>query len=426
MTFPRTLLFLALLLGTAAAQAQDWESYGLKVCNKGDLRFSVAIVSKVPGTLSDDWSVYGWIPIKPKQCEQVYHQRAWESGFTIHHPVIHVAFAFTDSTGAWGPVTLAFPRESTYRFCGTREEFRYNHQPAVSCIGSQFWIPASVDYDPAPRYSVDSWGAPEAFTLNVAMTAKDRVSVVVQEGSGVGPSSGPSKGSSDSSSVTAKEVLDGLAAAANLGGLIARELDTPPKPFDPGTLNAKLLGNRIVRRSSNGADWYYEKGSRVNPVYELKGKTRSYLLDAPTQHAATDPEVAAAQQALQRALGSFPWTRESMILPEGRLFYGYYAGKNNAGKDFESKVIVNVATLDFARAKRFPPTDGLSRFEIPCKGDEPCAVKLDKDDAGGLSNNRIAYSVTMYFIGDSSGQAVWDALLRLRALYPAEPSVAAR
>lgn len=90
------------------------------------------------------------------------------------------------------------------------------------------------------------------------------------------------------------------------------------------------------------------------------------------------------------------------------------------------KVAVNLATLDFARAKRIPPSDGLSRFEIPCKGDEPCAIMVDKDSAGVLSDNHVSYSVTVFFIGDSSGQTVWDALLKLRDLYPAEPTVDVR
>jgi hypothetical protein len=215
------------------------------------------------------------------------------------------------------------------------------------------------------------------------------------------------------------------AALGLLGGLyVAKELgDSPgaPKPFEDGTLNAQLFGKRIVRQASGNADWYYEDGSRVNPAYRLGGQTKSYILDGPTQRATTDPEVIAADQALQRALDSWSWTRSTEILPQGRLFYSY-----TDQRAVLHQFYVNIATLDFARAQRINQKDELNGFEVPCREDKACGVSLDQDSAGHYSDIHIQANLDVYFLGDGNGEAAWKALLKLRDLFPAEPVVVAQ
>lgn len=435
-TLLRTLLLLAFLLGTAAAQAQDWEFYGLRVCNKGDLSFSVAIVSKLPGTLSDDWSVYGWKPIKPNQCAQVYYQRAWESGFTIHHPAIHVAFAFTDSTGAWGPVKLAFPRESTYQFCGTREEFRYNHQPASSCVGSQFWIPASVDYDPAPRFSTNVWGASEALTLNVAMTAKDRVSVVVQGGSGGASASSnswntePSKHPGNDN--TALMAAAGLAGAVLVGAVIEQFIEsakcnTPvPKPFEKGTLNADIMRDPVVRRTCKTADWYdqFADGRTVTVAerFGISNQSVGSILDPPQQvdnkntrtpDSAQAPEVRSIINSLDRILGS---RGRTTVTTYGKFRY-------KADSDEVNEVWVNLVALDVSRATVAASARGLedSRLSIPCVGERECALYLVRKANGGYIKG--FSRVQLYLQGQGTWQEALSQLNNLKAMFPQAPVV---
>jgi uncharacterized membrane protein len=217
MTFLRNLLLLALLLGTAAgARAQRIEVYTLKVCNKGDLKFHVAVAAKVPGWISDDWEVDGWITIKPKDCAEVYHHELANEGKLF----AHVAFAFTDSTGAFGPIILGDKShdKSSFKFCGTREDFHYPHPPANYCIDSQFVIPASLDYDAGalhirePIYingtPVYSGHEADENTLDVVLTAKDRVSVVIAKSSGGASSSGNSASSSSSGASSGKSGWD--------------------------------------------------------------------------------------------------------------------------------------------------------------------------------------------------------------------------
>lgn len=418
-----------MLLLTQAATAQVPTSYNL--CNKGkiEVRYATAIRSG-NFLFGYSWDLVGWYPILPGKCDDAYHG----SDKDPDEP-IYVAIAFTDSTGVWGAATFPKPDIDT-KLCVAEDSFKYhlNGNINLPCKSGYFPFKAALYLEPAewqcpkmPGQPMYCSGGGYSFDFEVDDDSR-AVAAGPSNGKRVAQpnSSGTSKGSSGSSGLTAGEIIAGGVAAVIIGGAIAHYANsTPPKPFDAGTLNANLLGDKIVRRSSGSADWYYDDGSRVEALYGLDGRTRSYILDAPTQRATTDPDVVAAQRALQRALNSFSWSRGITISPEGRLLYTYYAGKNDAGKDFATKVAVNISTLDFARAKRIPPSDGLSQFEIPCKGDEPCAIRLDEDSAGVVSNKHVSYSVTVFFIGNDSGQAAWDALLMLRQLYPAEPAVVA-
>jgi hypothetical protein len=65
-------------------------------------------------------------------------------------------------------------------------------------------------------------------------------------------------------------------------------------------------------------------------------------------------------------------------------------------------------------------------YAIPCRNHGACNIGLDKDPNGRLGQNHIYSSINLYFVGEDAGQALWDALRRLRVLYPALPAVTAR
>lgn len=75
--------------------------------------------------------------------------RCKETASAKHNSLDVSQLAFTDSTGAWGHAELepAEGEESTYQFCGSKDGFRYDHETPYSCVGGQFMIPASIDYD---------------------------------------------------------------------------------------------------------------------------------------------------------------------------------------------------------------------------------------------------------------------------------------
>ena len=430
MTFLRNYLILALLLGAATiARADDWTFYSASVCNKGKLGFSVAVVTFAPGTFGDDWSVNGWTNIEPSECKNVYSYKAWADAerWRWRRPVLHLAFAFRDSTGAVGPVTLKIAsseqgaKQSNLKFCGSMDRFDYPRPPTTSCSGSQILIPASVDFDPAPMVVQGAWG--KTYSMDVALSSEDRIdgnSGSSNAGSKSGNNSG-SSASSDSSGPSAATVagaLLGLAVAA----AILSDSEKPPKPFESGTLNASLIWKKIVRRSGQDAKWYYEDGSRVSSVYRLDGKTNSYLFDGPEQHPVTDPQVVEVQKALRQALGTWSGYRATEVFSQGRFFYSF---ENNEHEHRVRKDLTTLGTLDFARARRSDRGDGLAAYEIPCKGDQACVIGFDEDRAGHRSDNDVSSTFYIYF-QDSNATSVWNALAQLHKFYPAEPQVTAR
>jgi len=169
-----------------------------------------------------------------------------------------------------------------------------------------------------------------------------------------------------------------------------------PSPFDAGTLNARLLGTRIVRRTSGSGTWYNEDGSRVNPVYRLDGETESDLLDAPEQREPGDAEVSAAMGELTRALGSYGQTRRTEVLSTGRLFYSF---EDANGVLHQS--LTNLATLDLARATHLGDLGGVTGYAIPCRNDGACNIGLDKDPDGRLGNSHIYKSINLYFVSEA-------------------------
>ena len=184
----RNFLLLALILLPAAiAQGQDWEFYGVRVCNSGTLAFDVASAEKKPGdwVWSDySWHIEGWTKVAPKECKYVWNDREWESGFTVTRPIVDLIFAFTDSTGLWGAAALDVHNVDTARmtasdqkFCVRQDAFAYDRpkgDPSSKCDSGYFLMPASTHFDrpqaDVNRYSGDWEGA----VVSIELGAKDR------------------------------------------------------------------------------------------------------------------------------------------------------------------------------------------------------------------------------------------------------------
>jgi hypothetical protein len=298
-------------------------------------------------------------------------------------------------------------------FCASQERFDYKTAPRTTCRASEFLLPVSADYDPAPRFISGAWGA-SITSLDIAIRKDDRVVKVIDKGSGGSSgqtASSPSSSGSGSGLGTAVAI-----GALALGAAVIADAMSTPKPFQSGTLNAVLLEKQIVRRASSGAEWYYADGSHVNPIYGLQGQNSSYLFDAPAQHSADDPDVASAEKLLEHKLVS---TRVE-IENDGRFFYLYPV------RDIVHNTSSNLWALDFARAKRVLHENGIAEFDIPCKENSSCVIAFDKGGDGQRSDSRLYPALGLFFNASENGQDIWDALLKLRGLYPAAAKVDVR
>ena len=185
MNLLRGFLMLALILLPASmARAQDWVIYGIEICNTGTMGFDVASAEKKPGewAWSDySWQIRGWMPIAPKKCEVVWQDQNWESGWTVTKPIVHLVFAFTDSTGVWGVVPeldlggTTSMRKSDLQFCVREDAFAYERpkgDPSSGCKSGYDLMPAAIEFNPAPSVVQGRWATgPD---VNLALTAKDR------------------------------------------------------------------------------------------------------------------------------------------------------------------------------------------------------------------------------------------------------------
>jgi hypothetical protein len=83
---------------------------------------------------------------------------------------------------------------------------------------------------------------------------------------------------------------------------------------------------------------------------------------------------------------------------------------------------VNIATLDLTRAQARSGS-GVLAYEIPCRDGRACVVAFEEDAAGKLSTPLLFEDISILFASNADGQQVWNGLLGLAALYPAEPAV---
>jgi uncharacterized membrane protein len=383
------------------------------VCNDGAVTGWAALAHRNGSglfTVGHTWSVTGWFKVDPSKCETLVSDSDGEP--------IYLAVSFTDRFGRWG----AFRPDGSGKdddifhhtriiLCVARDKFDYTRSgadPGVPCKDGYYPFPAALYVTPTSSRGTNTY----TFVI-----AKDDIASSVNVPEGSGGSSGSSVGS------TAGKVAVAIIIGAIIADAVESRADASraPSPFDAGTLNAMLLGKRIVRRTSGSGAWYYENGSRVNPVYRLDGAAESDLLDAPEQRDPNDAEVSGAMRALTRALGSYAQTRRTEVLNTGRLFYSF-ADANGV----LHQSLTNLATLDLARATHLDDLGGVTGYAIPCRNDGACNIGLDKDPDGKLGNNHIYKSINLYFVSEDDGQALWNALLKLRELYPAPPTVTVR
>src|SRR6266567_3288794 len=88
-------LITLLLLPASRVWAHDF--YSTFVCNDGQI--DVAAATAV--LYRRGWEVAGWTRIAPARCAKVY-AGDYEDSSLWGASEIHIAFAFTDSTGVWG------------------------------------------------------------------------------------------------------------------------------------------------------------------------------------------------------------------------------------------------------------------------------------------------------------------------------------
>jgi uncharacterized membrane protein len=407
---PRSLLVLAGLCSGAVAPLYATD---FVVCNNGARTGWVALAHRNGSglfTIGHTWKVSGWYKVDPNKCETLVSDSDGEP--------IYASVSFTDRFGDWGAF---IPEErdkgdavfhpTRINLCVARGEFNYTRSgsdPGGPCKDGYYPFPAALYVTPTSTRGTNTY---------TFLIAKDDIASEVDVPEGSGHPSGSSVG----------KVAGAIGAAIIIGAIIADAAESKPDasrapaPFGSGTLTAMLLGKRVVRRVGGSGAWYYEDGLRVNPVYQLDGATESDLLDAPEQRDPGDAEVNAAMADLTRALGSYAATRRTEVLDTGRLFYSF---EDANGVLHQS--LVNLAALDLAGATHLDDLGGVTGYAIPCRNHGACNIGLDKDPNGRLGQNHIYSSINLYFVGEDAGQALWDALRRLRVLYPALPAVTAR
>jgi hypothetical protein len=191
----------------------------------------------------------------------------------------------------------------------------------------------------------------------------------------------------------------------------------PPRPFEPGTLTAKLFGAPIVRRVGGDGEWFDADGARVSTVYQLDGQTSDDILDPPKQHEDGDAAVAAAQNALSAGIVGFDANRGAQVTDEGRLFYTY---SSDVGIRHDA---VNLVALDLANADPLEGARGYTGLVISCRKFDPCVVAWGEDDAGKPKGVELYGALRIFAPNDTERDNALRALRELQGLFPAEPAI---
>ena len=161
-------MFLAtlLLLPASRACADNRELYQADVCNKGQITVDVAIAYK-DLAFNEVWMIERWWHVRPRECKPVWRQfYAPNNVLNFRSFPLHLAFAFTDSTGVWGAAKVPPPRNiaaSHLQLCVSTGDQKYKvdaKDPAAACKGQReaFLIPASIDWEPTNGTTCCQWG----------------------------------------------------------------------------------------------------------------------------------------------------------------------------------------------------------------------------------------------------------------------------
>jgi hypothetical protein len=353
----KVLLVTALLLPATRVRADDRELYHAEVCNQGRVIVDVAVAYRDFGLNDEFWVIERWWHVRPGECKLVFrHFYAPNNVLNFRPFPLHLAFAFTDSTGTWGAAKINPPgntARSHLQLCVARNDQKYREDdddPATACKKSSegFLIPASIDWEPTNGSTCCTWynhdyGPPARFM--VALDANDRAIP--------------------------------LGPRASSGG-VRRGASIPP-PFSEGTLTARFKGRKIVRWRNKPADekWYYEDGSPVTQDREMRGLTgveNSPLFDDTLYNPRADrSKQTEIMKVIQHELEGERGGQTAVTTDEfGRFTYilrrrGIEALGLDTVYEDELQVAVHPYALDFEHAKIERGRNSAFSLVIPCR-----------------------------------------------------------
>ena len=190
-----------LLLTAAHVQQNDYagqpnELYHAQVCNQGRSAVDVAVAYRDFGFNDEFWIIDYWYRVDSGKCKLVYSHFYAPDGFQSFP--LHLAFAFTDSTGVWGAAKVQPPTgiaSSRLKLCVERGNNKYRvdtKDPGVKCPKG-ILIPASIDWEPTqgvyPNAYSRQYPPPKRFT--VALSTSDRAIALGPQTSPGGVVQGP-------------------------------------------------------------------------------------------------------------------------------------------------------------------------------------------------------------------------------------------
>jgi hypothetical protein len=445
MTKPQRRGFLGALLLTAVALAASAgpraaHATDIEICNDGALQFSVATATRRGDGIFTPYSWYfeGWFSVPRDECVT----------FPDHtDQPIYVAVGFTDADDYFGAAYIDLDDDEDdddadsdwktvdRQLCLAPDPFHYardGEKVEGPCDDGFGKFPASLYLNPD--------GYTDSYTMNIAL---DEDSIADEpgeiKGTRAAQESEPYSGGRSFGDELKDAFLRGLAKSYQEsveqtagqsrgdGGSLPAEPPTavqspvelgPPKPFDSGTLNAKLFGTEIVRRVGGDGTWYVADGTPVDDSYQLRGMTKGDLLDPPTQQP-PEAERVAATQALATTLARYGANRGAEVASDGRLFYAY---ASDSGTRHDGADLVTLA-LQYAKVEDH---EGYSALLIECRTSDQCVLAWGEDANGKPTTGEAFEAFRVYAANHADAEAVLGALTELKRLYPAEPEVTSR
>jgi uncharacterized membrane protein len=280
----KKLLAALALLALARSAAAD-----LTICNDGAFDLYAAEGEwKGEGLLglTRRWTVSGWYELERNECTIVY------TG-DLHR--FYMAFAFTDSQGRWGSAEFEAERGSRWSYAenelcvrrGEVFEYRLEDEDPAGCPDGYFTLPGTLVFEPDgdTRFRTtlsldrDDPAGPTGFDLD-----DFRGEPQTQE-----------RGTTLETAAKVVGAVVGIIVA--IGAASDAERAAAPQPLASGTLNAKLFGHTLVRRTNGNALWYTADGNLLQPGYALDRATSSPVLDAPTQRAVSSTTSSGSAEA---------------------------------------------------------------------------------------------------------------------------------
>ena len=178
---------------------QPNELYHAEVCNEGRIAVDVAVAFKDFGFTDEFWIIDYWYRAEPGKCKLVYsHFYAPNNLFSFQSFPLHLAFAFTDSTGVWGAAKVNPARDtaaSRVHLCVGRKNYEYRvdgKTPEAKCPKG-LPIPASIVWAPTQGVYPNAYSRqyPPPMRFTVALGPNDRAIALGPQGSSAPAAQGP-------------------------------------------------------------------------------------------------------------------------------------------------------------------------------------------------------------------------------------------